>query len=402
MKILFLNHNLIWRGSFFRCLGFARELVKLGHRVDIWTVSNQHNPDGTIETIDGVRVWQTPRLGNPVKHDGGYSPWDIINRMLSVMGYQWDVIHAFEHRPNVFLPWMWKRFLRSNSSSTLFLADWSDWWTAGGIITAKRRYAWMDRAERVLEEKSKVWADGVTVISRPLYERALNIGISPDNIAWIPSGVDVESFPVLDKQESRRDVAFPQDKYIMGFVGFSLWDMQLLADMFEIICQKRNDICLVVIGGGVEEKQKDIFRSKFSLNNQVYLPGVVPFESIPKWLACCDVLLLPLEDNRANQARLPNKLMDYLAAGRPVLTTNVGDAAQIVHQNNAGAVCSPNAKAMAHECHTLLSHPDRVEQCGKNARKTAQNQFAYSHLAKKWLTFYQMQFKKIIISSIMF
>lgn len=391
MKILFLNHNLIWRGSFFRCLGFARELVKQGHQVEIWTVSDRINLMGTVETIAGVRVWKTPRWGNVGKHDGGYAPVDILNRLLAITAGQWDIIHAFEHRPNVFLPWMWKRLL---SPSTTFMADWSDWWTAGGIITAKRSMAWMDKAEQFIEEKSKRWADGVTVISHPLKERALSIGIPEDCIALIPSGIDVNTFPCLDKMECRKRLAIPLDKTLFGFIGFSLWDMQMLADTFAIVHQQKNTVCLLLIGGGVEEKQKDIFRSRFQIGVDVLMPGVVPFEHVPCYLGCCDFLLLPMEDNKANKARVPNKLTDYFAAGKPVIVSNVGDAAKYTRQYQAGMVCSPNAQSMAEACLQLMDCPDKADALGANARHAAENHFAYTVLIEVWIKFYRMKLKK--------
>lgn len=390
MKILFLNHNLIWRGSFFRCLGFARELVKRGHQVEIWTVSDRVNLFGSVEDIDGVKIWKTPRWGKLGKHDGGYAIIDILTRMVAIFVGKWDVIHAFEHRPNVFIPWVIKRSL---SSSTVFLADWSDWWTAGGIITAKRRFAWMDRVEQFIEEKSKSWADGVTVISTPLQERASSVGISTDDIALIPSGIDINSFPCLDRNECRKYHSLSPDKVVMGFVGFSLWDMQMLADTFALVKQQSSKSALLVIGGGVEESQKDIFRSRFTIDDEVLMPGVVPFEHVPQLLGCCDILLLPMQDNLANLARVPNKLMDYFAAGRPVVAPNLGDTAKYINQFNAGIVCDPNAGSMADTCISLINNELQMINTGRNARQAAENHFAYSHISDLWEKFYQMKFK---------
>jgi hypothetical protein len=169
MKILLLNHNLIWRGTFYRCLGFARELVKQGHQVDLWTVARDVTLLGRNQTIDGVQVWQTPRWLPVGKHDGGYAPVDIFSRLLRISSGSWDVVHAFDHRFNVLLPWLsLKGRDRVLRKPTVFISDWCDWWTGGGITTARRRWPLVDRLEQGLEEKSKLASDGVTVISSVL------------------------------------------------------------------------------------------------------------------------------------------------------------------------------------------------------------------------------------------
>ena len=218
MKILFLNHNLIWRGTFFRCMGFARELVKMGHSVDIWTVSRERSLWGTREIIDGVNVWQTPRWSNPGKHDGGYAPIDILSRLAYSLLNKWDIIHAFDHRPNVLFPWILSR-LRSRiaGKKPLFISDWCDWWTCGGITTGRRRFGFIDKIEQQLEEKSKIYSDGVTVISSVLEKRAVDIGIPKSRLLLLPSGVDLQQFPVLDKADCRQRLGLPQEGPYFGF-----------------------------------------------------------------------------------------------------------------------------------------------------------------------------------------
>ncbi len=145
MKILFLNHNIIWRGTFFRCLGFARELVRLGHQVEIWTVAREADLIGKTFTIDQVKIWQTPRWGNVGEHDGGYAIIDNIFRLFRSTFDSWDIVHAFDHRPNVLLPWLWQRYReKKRQEYTLFFSDWCDWWAGGGITTSRRTFAAID------------------------------------------------------------------------------------------------------------------------------------------------------------------------------------------------------------------------------------------------------------------
>lgn len=390
MKILFLNHNLIGRGTYFRCMGFARELVKRGHEVDLWTCSREFNLLGNRFEEAGVRVWQTPRWGGLGAHDGGYAPVDNLIRLMRTMRGRWDVVHAFDHRPNVLLPWLsLKTRFQILQRNAVFAADWCDWWAAGGITTSRRRFAFIDRIEQRIEEGSKRIADGVTVISSVLERRALEAGVKRERLLLLPSGVDVERFPLLDQTQCRQDLDLPANRLILGFVGFSLWDMELLADAFERIRAQIPSALLLAIGGGVEEEAKNVFRRRFTIGQDVLLPGVVPFSEIPRYLCACDIQLLPLNDNAANRARLPNKLCDYLAAGRPIVASDVGESGDIIKNRKIGLAAREGAKGMADACLQLLANPGQMENYGRQARKMAETDFSFKNLSEKMDDFYR-------------
>ncbi len=389
MNILYLNHNLIWRGTFFRCFGFARELVKKGHHVDLWTVSRDVLWFGRKEIRDGVHIWLTPRWAPLGQHDGGYAPIDNLFRLFKASRNRWDIIHAFDHRPNVLFPWLWLKLRNPIGwKKTLFISDWCDWWAGGGITTSRRPFKWIDRLEEQIEVGSKRWSDGVTVISTVLYNRALKSGISSDKLITIPSGVDVSLFPDLDRQKCRQQIGVPLDRPVVGFVGFSLWDMKMLAEIFNEIKKQCSNTVLLVIGGGVEEQSKDIFRQQFRLNEDVFLPGTVPFERVPVYLGACDVQLLPMEHNSANQARIPNKLFDYCASGRPLVVSNVGDTAGIVSKYEAGFVAN-QTDSFAQYVVQLLKNETLAQNFGNKARALAEGPFAYTNLTTTLLSFYK-------------
>ncbi len=395
MRILLLNHNLIWRGTFFRCLGFARELARQGHQVDLWTSSRERNWLGRVETIDGVRVWQTPRWGRVGAHDGGYAFIDNLARIGAVLVDRWDVIHAFDHRPNVFLPWLLKRCLAVGSKKRpLFVSDWCDWWTAGGITTARRPFAWIDKIEQQIEEGGKRMSDGVTVISSVLHERARSVGVDETKLLTLPAGVTNGAFAELSVQEARMKLQFPTDRPVLGFIGYSLWDIKLLADIFSAVKQQRQDVVLLAIGGGVEDQALEPLREQFVIGDEVLLPGVVPFEAVPMYLATCDVFLLPLEDTIANRARVPNKLADYFASGRPVVASNVGETAVLVQQHQAGLLAGDVSEFSA-MCLELLIDPKKAETLSKNGRMVAQGEWTYKTLTLRLSDFYTEQSRHV-------
>ena len=149
MKIAFLNHNLFGRGTYFRAWNLARELAARNHNVTLITFSDKVNPFPKTETVEGVKIIKTGKWFPTIATDGGYSPWDIFQRILYMSFNRFDVVHGFCHRFNVSLPWFWSKFIKPDS---LYIADWADWWCKGGIITTLRS-KWWDNWEGDISKK---------------------------------------------------------------------------------------------------------------------------------------------------------------------------------------------------------------------------------------------------------
>lgn len=381
MRLLFLNHNLVWRGTFFRAYHLARELVRLGHDVDLWTVSRYFRPCGDRYEHGGVRIWETPRWWKVGRHDGGYAPIDIFVRALRVPFGRWDVVHAFDHRLNVSIPWYLKRLVARNS---LLCADWCDWWTAGGITTNRRRFPWIDRLEQRLEEGSKRSADLVTVISSVLHDRAISLGINSERLKVLPSGADTEGIPALDQRQCRETIGLRNDDPVLCFVGYSLWDIELISDAFVEVLKVFPSCQLLVVGGGVESDVLKVLEKRFRIGYQVYLPGDIPYRLLPKFLGAASLQLLPLRDSVANRARVPNKLGDYLASGRPIVASDVGDAGRLVRVEGIGRVSAPSAESFAKVIVEVLSlPPEERYDMGRRARELAEGDFSWRAVASR-------------------
>lgn len=388
MRILFLNHNLYERGTFFRAFHLARNAVRQGHSVELWTTARNFNPAGQWFMRDGVRIWQPPRWFEPRRHDGGYAPLDVAARLIRTCSRSlrdFDIIHAFDHRPNVSFPWYLFRWLRGANTRPLLLADWCDWWTRGGITTDRRTFLWLDQLEAYIEEGSKQCADGVTVISNVLMNRAAHLGIHTSKLKLLPSGCDVEGIRLEDRWECRRRLGWPEEHPLLCFVGLALWDLELIADAILLLRTSYPTLGLMIVGGGVEA---DAIRKLESRLDGIHLliPGVVAYNELSHYLGAADIHLLPLDDNLANQARVPNKLGDYMASGRPVVTNDIGDTGEYVSRQGIGLAVKP--QEMAEAIGNLLADPNLRETMGNRARQLAEGSRSWESITTELMAFY--------------
>src|SRR5438034_7369479 len=128
MRILMLNHNVAWKGTFLRCYHLGRHMTQAGHTVTVVTTSPTGKRGITCREEAGVEIVETPSvlLGGP---RSGFDPWTVWQRRRYLHGRKFDVVHAFDSRPTVIHPAL--QCARENPQA-LFVMDWADWWGRGG------------------------------------------------------------------------------------------------------------------------------------------------------------------------------------------------------------------------------------------------------------------------------
>ncbi|HSH46380.1 MAG TPA: glycosyltransferase, partial [Longimicrobiales bacterium] len=129
MRLLFLNHNVAFQGTFFRAHQLARELTGRGHEVTLVTTSRRARLRGRWREVHGVSVYEAPDLlFGPGRT--GWDAWNAVRRVLALRRRRFDVVHAFDGRPVVIGPAL---EVRRRTGARLVM-DWADWWGRGGRI----------------------------------------------------------------------------------------------------------------------------------------------------------------------------------------------------------------------------------------------------------------------------
>lgn len=105
--------------------------------------------------------------------------------------------------------------------------------------------------------------------------------------------------------------------------------------------------------------------------NNVVMTGRVSAENMASIYASASVLLLTLRDDAAFSATIPSKLQSYLAAGKPIIASSNGEAANVVIKANAGLICpAGDAEGLANAVLRLYGMlPEERARLGENGRK---------------------------------
>ena len=377
MNILMLNHNVIWRSTFFRAFYFARELAARGHRVTVATISKDRLFTPRVSELERVTIVETPDIGVSLARTG-WDPWDSVFRAAYFQRQDFDIVHGFDCRPVVLAPSLLLRF----GSRARWVSDWADWWGRGGAISERK--SWIGRVafaplETFLEERFRWLASQVTVTSRALYQRCLALNLRKDRVHYIPSGANVRTIQVRDRIECRQALALPRAAPIACFVGFVQYDLELVIRAFAVV-HARMPAARLVLVGPPHKATRDLVK-QLGLDQAVIDVGAQPFAAVESYLGAADVLLMPMSDNLMNRARGPIKLGDYMAAGRPIVANPVGDMVDAFRADDIGLLAADTPDAYGDAIASLLTDPERCAKLGSNARRAAEQRYAWSQYA---------------------
>ena len=380
MKILLLNANLIGCGTYYRALWFGKLLAEHGgHDVTLCTVSRDSKWSRKSYSASGINITEGPNWG--YKFIPGYgSNWlDIAWRWNQIRTGDFDVIYAFEYHPNV----SWPAYLGLKKNQ-VFLSDWCDWYSGAANVFKGNKLA--HKWDKSREEKIRLKSDRVSVISSTLEKRSFDVGVKKENVFLIREGVDTNFMKPYARLKAREILNIPADVKIIGTLtdGHSF---PFLVNSFKYVKDNFPSARLLFVGAPSENQKKLIADS--GLNDFFFFTGRCTDEELPVFLSAADVFALPMENTIANDARFPHKIGDYLACGRPVVTTNVGDYPKLLNQNNA-AVVADNLLEFPIELLNLLKNNDKIHYYSEQGRKWIEENLDWSIIAPDIINFVEM------------
>ena len=372
------------KGTYWRAWQLARGLAKRGHAVTVMSTSRyrQRRIKTTSDSQTGVTLVETPDwLGGPLR--AGWDPLNVWARLRWGRDQHFDLVHAFESRPAVIYPALaWQR------RGAKLVMDWCDWFGRGGSVEERPNplmRALLRPAETYFEEHFRTRATGTTVINSVLWQKAIDLGIEPESILFLPNGSDLEVFQPQDRDEARRELGWPLDWPVVGYIGAIFQrDAVLMAQAFDALRQREPQARLLLAGYCNVAMEKLV-----TAPEAVIRTGKLDFAEINRYLAACDVCWLPLCDSGANRGRFPLKINDYMAIGRPVVATGVGDVLDLITRGEFGVISQAEPVDLAEKVSELVRDPERGAVLGRNGRALAEREFRWDQIADRLAAFYQ-------------
>jgi glycosyltransferase involved in cell wall biosynthesis len=240
---------------------------------------------------------------------------------------------------------------------------------------------------RLLERVSYRLADQIVVRGSYHQQALVDEGIPAE---LIPDGVQTDCF--APPEAERLPIGFgPGRELTVGFLGSSIWSKRRgvcagweLVEVIRLLKDEPVRGLLVGSGSGIAVLQERC--RQYGILDRVHFAGHVPYDELPAWLRQMDVCLLTLSNDAIGWARTSGKLPLYLAAGRYVLSSRVGEAARLLDDamlvDYHGSVDPEYPGRLAERIRALLKQPAQLER-GRDNVALARRRFDYSVLAER-------------------
>ena len=227
-------------------------------------------------------------------------------------------------------------------------------------------------------------ADRVMVNSPGFLEPVTSRGAK--RVELIPNGADPSMFdPNNDGMEFRRSNQL-MDKFVVLYAGAHGMsnDLEVVLDAAALLVD-RNEIQLVLLGDGKEKPALMTRAQKMDLKNVTFLPSV-PKTEMASALAGADACLAILKPLEEYKTTYPNKVFDYMAAGRPVVLAIDGVIREVVEAAGCGIFAAPgSADEVANAIRQLAADKKESRIMGLQGRDYLQKNFSRAAIGEKLL-----------------
>ncbi len=215
-----------------------------------------------------------------------------------------------------------------------------DWVSGASLMGLSTR--WLERRERA----QLAAADLVITVSSTLAERWSPLNSS---VTVIPNGCDVEAFAATDSTPAAADVHLPGP--VAGFIGHMSERIDL--DLIDAVARTGHSVLLV----GPRQLTFDPSRLDALLAREnVQWTGPRPFPELPSYMRHITVGLTPYTNSAFNRSSFPLKTLEYLAAGRAAVVTDLPSARSL--PEDLAVRCDDPASFAAATVAALEAPPD--------------------------------------------
>jgi glycosyltransferase involved in cell wall biosynthesis len=250
-----------------------------------------------------------------------------------------------------------------------FLLEVRDLWPAFAIDMGVLKNKTLIGLSRWLEGFIYGRADHFLVNSPAYRDYLIEKGVDPKKITFIANGVQPDMFNPADRGEEIRARFGLAGKFVVLYAGAhgmanDLGTLLKAAD----VCRDVPDIHFFFVGDGKERANLEQQAAAMALPN-VTFAGALPKAQMGAVMAAADVCTAILMNIPMFTTTYPNKVFDYMAAGRPTLLAIDGVIRQVITECQGGLFVPPgDAAQMAQAVRAL--HADRAlcQQMGQNAR----------------------------------
>lgn len=354
-----------YRGASIHVMELAKVLVNHGHEVHL---VSRRPPDATpaYEIIDGIHVhriyrfifFSTPFSTYTYRKPVRTSSWYDLVRSMAKSVYRCYLNSLYPTIVGSYVSWL----VRKHSLDMIIERETSFGCGAlASILSGKKMVLQMNASKC---SSISLWQASRILVYPVVLQQLLERGVERDKL--------VEYFPCVasmfrpDSSKGRviRDKYGLGDSPIVGYIGiFASWHgIEEILQACRIIHKKDPEVKFLLVGPYYHQWQE-----RCADLDHVIFTGPVDHESVPDYINACNVMLAPFNPIESDLTKntdfpfIPFKLIEYLACGKPTVSTNVGWIPNIL-DNDLGILVEPGDVEELASAITSLLHRGSISR----------------------------------------
>ncbi len=230
-------------------------------------------------------------------------------------------------------------------------------------------------------------ADACITVSQKLAEFFHKPGFSDGQMHVISNGADLSKFnPEISGAEVRAKYGL-ENAVVIGFIGsFHFWHgIENLITLIQAALAQEARVKFLLVGdGGPMKPHMQKFVAENNLQNQVILTGHIPHDEVGRYIAAMDIVLAPYPPLEFFYYS-PVKIYEYMACGKPVLSSRLGQIAEVVQDGVNGFISAPGDNAdYTRKLARLIQDAELRTRVGREAYRTIAAQHTWQKKAEAW------------------
>ncbi len=379
-------HDLWYDPWTIRILALARGLQQYGHKIHLCHMPRRDRP--------AHAPLRSPQDDDPPIYDLLPRQKHFIPnlRRLYSLARDCDIIHLQKCFPASALPVLWT----SRRLNKPLHYDWDDHETALARIVEARLFTRLQLA--VYERNLPHFADSLTYSSHAIREKALQRDFPKERMFHLPVGADTQRFhPDVDGSSERQTWNIPPHAVIILYLGQleGASHAYRLIEAAPTIVEQVPQAYFFFAGGG---EQLEELREKARISpvaHAIHIAGYISYPRIPSLVAMADICVACFDDDDASRCKSPLKIAEYMASGKPIVASRVGDVPWMI--NNVGITVPPmDTGSLAQGIITYVQNEKRRFRDAQAARKRALQHFTWQAGVKTLCQAYRMIKKESI------
>jgi glycosyltransferase involved in cell wall biosynthesis len=294
-----------------------------------------------------------------------------------------DVDIVWGTSPNLFQAYSAYRVAKAKHVP--FVLEIRDLWPDFAIGMGVLKNSVLIWSSRLLEKFLYRKADRI-VVNSPGFIKHIQ-KVSGKTAMLIPNGADTAMFDLPDQAGAmiRKEIGLKADEFIVMYTG-AHGPANDLTTVLKAAGQLKShpEVKFVLIGSGKEKKQLVRYAESNSLSNVLFLDPVAK-SKIGNYMQAADAGLAILKNIPMFTTTYPNKVFDFMAAGKPVLCQINGVIRKVVEEHQCGLFVNPGSpEALASAVLELAADPERGKLMGINGKRAIQEVFSREKAAEQY------------------